>query len=188
MNVFWRDTPLTEKEIELWNLVRQAHFASTHRNNCSSQAVLNAYQGSGDYVKAIISALSTLGVKHAPVPEVMSILSQPIPMMVITDIEYYSKHTDKFWVPGWGNSFIRGERDALWLDVDNFIKENWPEIYGKIEDITKALHDNGKDVYPNPACYTAATCIILGVPVKIAPFLFVDARIAGWSNLILKHK
>ena len=184
MNVFWRDQPLNETELELWNLVRDAHFQSCHRNNCSTGALLNSYQGSGDYTKALIGALSTLGEVHAPVVETLTILNWETPENCI----YALIRDGEFKLPGWGNSFIRGERDALWLTVDNFLKEKHPQLYGKIEGITKVLHDNGKEVYPNPACYTAAACIALGVPAKIAPFLFIEARLAGWTALILNQK
>jgi hypothetical protein len=185
MNVFWREQPLNETELELWNLVRDAHFQSCHRNNCSTGALLNSYQGSGDYTKALIGALSTLGKTHAPVQAAMeNILCEEWADEMFCVFAMNSSRM----VEGWGNSFIRGERDALWLPVDNFLKEKYPQLYGKIEGITKVLHDNGKEVYPNPACYTAAACIALGVPAKIAPFLFIEARLAGWTALILNQK
>lgn len=183
MNVFWRKEPLNETEVELYELVREAHYHSCFRQNSSSVTVVNAYGGSGSFSKAIAAGLLTLGGKHAPLREVIGILASEYGESVAA---HHIK--EKTQIQGWGNSFIRGERDPVWLRVDDCLKEKFPEMYEKITKITKVLHDNGKDVYPNPACYTAALVLLLEVPPQIAEYIFIEARLVGWTQLILQQK
>lgn len=183
MNVFWRKEPLTENEAELFDLVREAHFHSCFRNNSSTNVLANTYEGSGSYSKALSAALLTLGGKHAPLEKIIGVLATPFGESVAA---HHIKEKSK--MPGWGNSFIRGERDPVWLKVDNCLKEKFPEMYEKITKITKVLHDNGKEVYPNPGCYTAALILLLEVPSQIAEYIFIEARLVGWTQVILQQK
>ena len=53
-----------------------------------------------------------------------------------------------------------------------------------ISSITAALFANGKTIYPNPATYTAATAIIIGMSEKIAPSLVLFGRLEAWTEIL----
>ena len=168
---FWRDEPLTEKEDKLLSLVLSAHDKSTERNNASTIAAVNSFMGSGSYINGIASALLTLGGLHAPLIETYEFLRNPIV---------------KGRVPGWGNSFHKHVPDPLWVEVDRHIK-GW-NIGLDIERVTEELHKMGKNIYPNPSCYTAATAIILGIPEEFIAWLFIEGRLSGWTKKMKKRR
>lgn len=188
--MFWRSDIPQPLERELYDAVMRAHGASAHRKNCSTLGLLNAYAGSGDYVQALIGALATLGGKHAPLLETYKFLSSGSSIEdPLYSPEHYSKfktETDPLWrAPGWGNSFVRGEPDALWGVVEECL-DAFP-IGARLREITEALHAAGKMIYPNPSAYTAAAAIVLKCPPEILPWFFVASRIASWSQILLSQ-
>lgn len=172
--------PLTPQEQRLSDALMSAHFKSGFRSNISSNAVVNAAQGSGNFVSSIISALGTLGGSHAPLVETYDFILNPSADDVMFRLESGGR------VPGWGNSFHKGHPDQLWTEVDELLKE-FP-IYEHIQLITEALHRNSKNVYPNPSCYTAACAIVFEIPREAASFLFVQGRLTAWVNLFLQSR
>lgn len=183
---FWRSEPLSEQETALLDALMQAHHASCFRGNESSEAVIRTAISSGQYANAIAAAVLTTGGMHAPIGMTMRVLSSFQDGDAIVE-EYVSKGMR---VPGWGNSFIKGKKDDLWLGVDALIEQHWTPTAKRMEGITFELHKLGKMIYPNPSAYTAACALILGMPPFIAPILFFLGRLAGWTELIarqLKH-
>lgn len=176
MTNFWRpDEPFTDDELALIRAVFEAHQKSTFRDNVSSQFAVAGALSSGRYTNGLVAALSSLGGVHAPVAECMDFLeSEGV-------INPHKK------VPGWGNSFIKGEPDEDWQEVDTIISEMNPLLYQKIVDTTDYFKAIRKNIYPNPGCYTAAANLILGIPREIAAYLFVSARLDSWTNLILHN-
>lgn len=87
-------------------------------------------------------------------------------------------------IPGWGNSFIKGEPDPDWLEVDEKLKLGWEKIYARVLDITERLHSHGKMIYPNPACYTAAAAIAFEIPIGMESRLFIEPRVSAWCDII----
>lgn len=179
MKPFWREEELTQAEQMLVALLYTAHQKSTFRNNISTNVAINSAVGSGGYCNGIAAAILTLGGVHAPLLQGIEFLNG------IVETPLKSLPGGK--VPGWGNSFIKGEKDPDWLEVDAKIKELHPQLYSRIEGVTNMLHKAGKEIYPNPGCYTAATAIILRMPAPIAPFLFVSARLEPWSYAIMQN-
>jgi citrate synthase len=175
MNVFWRKEPLNTLEKGVFEAVMSAHRTSAMRNNSSSVAVLNSYAGSGDCTKAIAAALMTLGGHHAPIESTVHFLMSD-DIEKATDIRL----SNGVPVPGWGNSFIKGRKDDLWLEVDALLS-NLP-IGQKIEQVTKRLHAAGKQIYPNPSAYTAAAAIILKCPPQFAAWFFIQGRLSPWFS------
>jgi len=177
---FWREQPFSEKEKELLGLLFQAHYQSVFRPNVSTEAVKGAALGSGDYTKSIAAALMTLGSLHAPVVQAVSLLSTDFPARIAHSILDAGQK-----IPGWGSSFHRGEIDPIWKPLEAWLAVNHAEMSAKLETVSLILEGRGKKIRPNPGAYTAATAIILGMPAKLAPWLFVQGRLAGWSELFL---
>lgn len=180
MNAFWRpEDPLTDADQTLIQELFSAHSKSTFRNNISSQVSVHAAVGSGNYTNGIAAAIMTLGDLHAPLVQAVEFLNliRSEPLVELPEGK----------INGWGNSFIKGKKDPDWLKVDELIREQDPELYNRIESVTDLLHVSGKDIYPNPGCYTAAAAIILRMPAKISPYLFIAARLDAWSFLIMQN-
>lgn len=178
---FWRkDSPLTEQEQALWIAVATAHNKSAFRENLSSDAVVRSALGSGDYFKALAAGLLTLGGLHGPVEQATLLLSQPIEEIRGFVDEAVSL---KARVPGWGNSFHKGQKDENWLEAETVLFDNFSEWSCKLDNVTSMLHERGKKIYPNPAAYTAVTALILKAPLQSAGFLFVLSRLSAWSEI-----
>lgn len=182
---FWRETPLTESEQRLWDAVMQAHHESAMRQNMSHGAAVNAFVGSGSYAAAMASAILTTGGMHAPIAETMDVVNfalhaeeGEIRGFVHAEIESGGR------IKGWGNSFIKGAEDDLWLGFQDVLKETFPVIYTAIRSLTVALHACGKNIYPNPSAFTAATALALGIPPVVAPFIFFQGRLAAWTQIV----
>lgn len=149
---------------------------------------MNGFIGSGSYAAAIASAVLTTGGMHAPIAQTIGVIR--------TAMQHISNHEDEKLVlgytehgariPGWGNSFIKGAEDDLWLEFQDVLKDAFPEIYKVIRRLTSALHYAGKDIYPNPSAFTAATAIALGIPTVIAPFIFFQGRLAAWTQIVIE--
>jgi citrate synthase len=173
--IFWRQELLTDVENQLLHKCLDAHAASVARENVSSVVFYAAAIGSRDYGKALAAALSTLGGKHAPIAATYEVLQDPVKAIAL--LESGEK------VPGWGNSFAKGGIDPIWQPVGDFLKEFYSPIYQRIEEITVKIHCKGKQVYPNPACFTAATGIALKMPKEAATWIFVQGRLDRWSEI-----
>jgi citrate synthase len=188
MKAFWRAEPLNAGEAALLAAVLAAHKASAGRMNESTRAMVAGAQSSGDYGKALASAILTLGGVHGPIEAAMRLLTHGRggelgAQGVIWRVGEILVRGGK--VPGWGNSFYKGTPDPLWAGVDSLLAET---IYGPIlSEVTLALWERGKHLYPNPAAFTAATALLLGVPACVAPFLFVAGRLAAWSQQYLEN-
>jgi citrate synthase len=141
-------------------------------------AVRIAADASGELAKAIIAGIVTMGVKHAPVEETIRFLSLENPAGEVGSILRAGRK-----VPGWGGTFQKDKPDPLWAGVDSSLKKKSELLYAKCEAVTAELKDHGKILYPNPSAYTAATAIVLGVPSKVASWLFIYGRITAWVQL-----
>lgn len=181
MNPFWRKVPLSNDERTLLDHLFEAHRKATFRQNASSEVIKAAYMMNGhDFIKAVASGLGTVGGLHAPIEEVYELLDGFAPNLI--RYEYYVLHGKK--MPGWGNSFITGKPDPIVESVMLYIDTGWPEIGKRIEYLTDILHGQGKHIYPNMACATAATAIILGMPKELSPVLLLHGRSLAWAEII----
>lgn len=174
---FWRETPLSTAESLLLELVHEAHVASCGRHNVSRDLFEAGAFGSGSYVNGLIAALASLGGPHGPIEQTVAVLQDPDQIGQM--LAFGGK------VPGWGNSFEKGHKDPLWLTVDECLKLNFSEMSTRLESITDELHRAGKNLYPNPSAYTSATALIVGLPARTAAYLFIHARLDGWTKLYL---
>ena len=180
MNSFWREQPLNSNEQVLFALLMEAHARCVQRNNASSGAVLNASVNSGDYIKSLVSGLCALGGVHAPIEQAHEFLAKAVfnPDAAVTD--YLSTHKR---VPGWGNAFYKDGPDPEFAIVGAHIAKHFDLLMDTVSRVTKLLHSKKIMIWPNPACYTAATALALRIPGKLAPWLFVKARLDGWASV-----
>lgn len=172
-----------ESEKELFEIVSRCHFKSSFRDNPSSVAVKFAAHSSGKFGNAVIAAISMLGNPHGPVQEVTEMLSSENP---IGFAKMYIDSGAK--VPGWGNGFVKGKLDPAWEEANEYIKKNFPDLFLLIDEITKLLHDNGKMIFPNPACYTAITAIVNDIPADAASYVFISSRLPAWFEIYMKER
>jgi citrate synthase len=180
--VFWRKDKLTPNEETLLEKCLTAHREATFRDNLSSQVVRAAYFGNNqDFLKAVSAGLCTTGGLHAPIIAACELLEN---YTHDGPVDYgYLVTVCKHKLPGWGSAFVKGKPDEIVQDGITFIGSYW-QMGNKISDITKILHDKGKNIYPNMACLTAATALILGMPKMLAPVLFLQGRAMAWAQLI----
>lgn len=168
---FWDNhQPLSAPEQRLVDELYKAHAACVWRENCSTMALQQAAGGSRHLTNAYIAALATLGEMHGPIEDAYGLIVNQI-----------SPHIGM--VPGWGNSFVKGQIDPDFLRVDQTIESLSPRIHSRLREVTDQLHARGKRIFPNPGAYTAATALILGMPSHVAPMLFVQARLEAWTEL-----
>lgn len=160
-----------------------AHDAVALRGNLSHQALALSAIGSGDYFKSISAALLTLGGIHAPLWPTYQLLSTPNPVDHAQRLVGMGRK-----VPGWGNSFIKGEPDPEWHRVHELLMTVNPGLVLKITDVTMALIEMGKPVYPNPSCYTAAVAIHYGLDIDAVGELLVRGRLSAWTREFIRVK
>lgn len=177
MNAWWREELLNEKEATLLALVLRAHDASARRANISADVVVRTAIGSGNYFQSISAGILTLGGTHGPVEQTMMFLGGGNPAAKVSGILARGGK-----VPGFGNGFYKDEPDALWNEVDEFLKHNFHLWHDRLVSVTKALHDAGKKIFPNPSAYTAVAAIILGIPQESAAYLLIAGRLAAWTE------
>jgi citrate synthase len=179
---FWREELLTGNETELINALFLAHHQSCYRDNISSDTLINAMVGSGDFSKAIAAAILTTGAVHAPIEDTYWFLLQAHPEK---DVKKRLEADKK--IPGWGGTFQKNEPDPIWHDVDQLIRRRHPDIGKILTDVTEALAENEKRIFPNPSAYTACVALALDVPPKVVTYLFIAARLSAWGHLVLKY-
>jgi citrate synthase len=172
MKVFWREEPLTETEQALLDACCEAHYQSSFRENISSFVLANAAVGSGSFFQSVAAALNTLGSLHGPVEAAYKVLTGETSAKA-------ALHKGKR-VAGWGTSF---PDDIFWKPVADQLRTNFPAIANKIDLVTGFLVSSGKHIEPNPACYTAATALALGMPARLAPYVFLKGRLDAWAKI-----
>ena len=177
MKAFWRKTPLTHNEEALLSKCLEAHYEAAFRENLSSSVIVAAYQGNGsDFLKAVASGLGTLGGAHGPVTQAYEVLKDEHHEIV--------SHAMGRKIAGWGSAFVKGEPDPIVERAMLYVDVGWPDIGKRIEVITDTLHYHNKIIFPNMACLTAATAIILGMPKELSPVLLLHGRTMAWAQLI----
>lgn len=182
MTAFWRDYELIDEEQRLLDSLYEAHFQSCFRENASSVAVAVTANASEDLPKAIVAAIMTMGGKHAPLEDTVRFLSLVSPA---DHAAVLLKRGEK--IPGWGGTFQDGAIDPIWVQVEHLLKQFVPMMYFKLQSVTAVLKGHGKLLAPNPSAYTASVAISLGMPPKLAPYLFINGRLNGWAELAYRQ-
>jgi citrate synthase len=178
MDAWWRAEPLRADEQILLNTLFRAHSESSFRPSGSSVAVANAAAGSGDIGKAIVAGILTLGGKHAPLEQTFHFIALDRPSEKVAAILQAGQK-----VPGWGGTFQQDQPDPLWNAMDTALRKFQPQLAARLDEVTKELLWQGKTLYPNPSAYTAAVAVALGLPARLAVYLFISARIDAWAQI-----
>lgn len=165
----------------LLNLLYQAHAEVALRDNPSKEAVRLAAIGSGMYFNAIAAALMTYGGVHGPLTQAYDLLALADPFV---SIDY--RLENNFRVPGWGNGYYKDGVEPAFVEVKEELKGVNPRLHDKIDLITEYLHEEKQlKLYPNPACFTAATALTVGIPRDAVGVLVIQARLVPWTNLFM---
>lgn len=182
IKAWWRAQPLSEVEEHLLAVLFEAHEASCYRNNVSSVTISNAAQGSNDVGKAIAAAILTLGGRHAPLEQTCEFLRKEHPEKSVEPMVMLSQK-----IPGWGGSFQTDEPDRIWAKVNMVLHDLRPTLANKLDLVTLELARFEKHVMPNPSAYTASVAIALGMPSKLAVYLFISARLDAWAQIAIQN-
>jgi len=124
----------------------------------------------------------TLGGKHAPIKEAYDWWLDA-PTTYRLGLEFHCNGI----IPGFGSSFIKGKSDEKLHPISQHLFHHYPEWYDIIAKVKDSLHQKNKIIFPNLACYTAITAIILEVPRRLCDSLVLEARLPEWIN-ILRHE
>lgn len=175
MNVFWRPEPLNEHEAKLLQLCLEAHAQSALRQNVSSVVFQQVAISSGDYTKSVSAALMSLGSVHAPLLDTFHFLESKrnVDRIISCNLK----------IPGWGNSFEKEHDDPLWIGVRDHLESHFIDVWNLVNNVTIRLRGLGKNIFPNPSAFTAATGIALRMPPEILPWLFLNGRLNVWTAM-----
>jgi len=163
---------------ELHEELLRVHDVLATRENLSSQMISCAAKVEKDFGSACIMAIASLGGLHAPVEQAMKLLSDPD---AIRTAEVLLQDGSK--VPGWGSSFVKGEKDPIFNTLEGMIYDYSMKLWCLIIDITD--HLCSKNIWPNAACYTAACCILNEIPPRVAVKTLIQGRIDSWSDIYI---
>jgi hypothetical protein len=170
---------------ELHEELLRVHEVLAARENLSSQMISCAAKVEKDFGSACIMAIASLGGLHAPIEQTMKLLSGP---SAIRTAEVLLQDGSK--VPGWGSSFVKGEKDPIFDELDYIMYKpgnhtKFGTLWHHIADITDTLRS--KNIFPNAACYTAAACLLNDIPPCIAIKVLIQGRIEAWSEIYLDN-
>ena len=161
-------------------LVRAHHRAAVSNPNLSSTALIQAAQAGQPFTQCVQAAIATLGELHGPVVQARALIYKS------TDWREFGKG-GMFWnrrCPGWGHGLYRDQVDPAFHAVAAFIGDHYPEHHERLEAVTGALESAlGRKLYPNAAAFTAVVAEILSVPRGTEVALFLQGRLAAWSDL-----
>ena len=165
---------------ELHEELLRVHAILATRENLSSEMISCAAKVEKDFGSACIMAIASLGGLPAPIEQTMELLSYPTAIRIA---EVLLQDGSK--VPGWGSSFVKGQKDPVFDAVDKMIYYGEPSLWCLIRDITNAI--GNKNIFPNAACYTAAACLLNDIPPCIAIKVLIQGRIEAWSEIYLDN-
>lgn len=157
---------------EVWEAQKRSCLENS--GNASNMAVRNSAAASMSLVNSIASAMLSTGGLHAPVIQARRVIFNTHPSFDPTHI-----------VPGFGNSFYKDKVDPAWDNVLEIIECSFEREASKIQSWSEILKENGKVLYPNAACLTAAAAEIVEWPHGLEPLLVVEPRIAMWAHIYL---
>jgi citrate synthase len=169
-----------DAKVKLLRAVLEAHRKSALRDNASSVVIREVFAMHRDFAKAVAAGLMTLGGIHAPLENTAFYLRHTLDGVKAA---VQAKINRDSLMPGWGNSFIKGRRDELWIEVDDLLHAHFPELAEKLDAVTGLLQAAGKNVFPNPSAYTVCAALAFDLASHQAVCLFIRGRMLGWEEI-----
>lgn len=162
-------------------LLMEAHRAAARANmSASNQLAAAAGEAGCDLKDAFIAALSVTGGHHAPVTEIREflcgLLARPNRASVVCQALAEKK------LPGFGNSFFKGESDPATLDFARWLAVEHDSYTALLEEIGGICLESGKVLFPNIGAHTAIMAEILGMPRGTELLLFALPRLEIWTE------
>jgi len=159
----------------------RVHGEIAVRGNASYVTVKQSAVLGKDFFSAIASGLLTLGGLHAP-------LSQTCQFLRLDDCKPYMEIvlSTRGRVPGWGSSFVKGEPDPIFEQLDRMLVP-YP-IHARIQYVTGFLQGRELDIFPNASAYTSAVVVARGLQDPAAAYLLLKGRLDAWSAAFMKHE
>ena len=170
--------PLSEAERQfllaaVWDA--QAASARANTQNASNVAVCTVGQASLTLTNALAAGILATGGLHAPVTLARELIfGSPLPDSLPEGA-----------VPGFGNSFHRGQIDPVWQPLAKHLKDEHWSAWQMIEAWAGLLAGAGKAHHVNAAGLTAAVAYLVCWPVGLEPVLVIQPRLTVWAALYL---
>ena len=158
------------------------HDRLARRENLSSVVISQYATAEKDYISSIAAGMLAIGGVHGPVSQVVRFLSGSSYAE-----EARLRIKGKRLVPGWGSGFVKGRPDPELSRIDRVLCVRNRDIWARIREITDILHESGKKVFPNAACYTGSVCLALGFPAEAALYWLIRGRIGAWTEIYLEN-
>ena len=168
--------------MSLIEAVLKGHDKASQRDNVSSVLIKILSSTGKNFFDSIVPAILSFGNLHGPIEQTYKLLIKD-KKELDNLINRALKNNKK--IPGWGSGFVKGKEDQIWKECDDILKNNYGELYDKIQFISEKL--KSKHIFPNAACYTASCCIVENIPVEVSTSLVIKGRIEGWINIYMKH-
>ena len=166
----------------LLDLVLEAHRILGMNDNClSTGAFINCYKATGSMPSAIASAVLTLNGLHAPIQQARDVYEYYDEEMINRDILEGRK------IAGFGNAFHKDSIDPVWLSVQQYMISEFFQEYRRLMDlqdwvnyIRRKYKPDAKDIFINPAMWTAVVCGMYNFDRGSELSLFIMARLPTW--------
>ena len=181
----WIGLEVKPEDDKLISAVLLAHrTAALENENVSSVALSLAASVKTPFPQSVAAALLTLGGPvHGPTAECREMI-------------YGWKAEDMFEalndgqrLPGWGNAFWKAETDPAWKEVEELLRESYPEHAARLDNITELISEvRGKKLFPNAAAYTAVTAHIIGLPLGLEIMLLILGRLPAWAMQFMSQQ
>lgn len=166
----------------LLDLVLEAQYKLGMNDNCLSTGVFKAnYLATSSMPSAIASAILTLNGLHAPIQDARDVFDFYDEYLIMQDLKDGKK------IAGFGNAFDKDGIDPTWTSVKGYLIDEFFEEYKRLMDLQsmvnycrKKLKPDCKDIYVNPAMYTAILCSLYNFLRGSELSLFIQARLPCW--------
>ena len=80
----------------------------------------------------------------------------------------------------------KGHADPIWAPVEEILLRDFPGHHQQLMDLTDTINIATKrNLFPNPAAYTAIANIIIGIPKEAASWMLWTGRGISWTKIYL---
>ena len=160
----------------LWEAVWTAQRLSAKAYPSMSKMLVNLVgQSSGSFIHALTAGLTSVGEKHGPIAKARD------DFLYYTEAQVTKEAVQRgIKIYGFGHSFYKRQTDPYWLQVHDILRTHYAQTFEGIRQIQKGLQEAGKNIYPNPAGYSAAAANATGLLRGMEEIIFVLPRMQIW--------